>query len=127
MFILKKYNRLSDITLADFWGIDNIMPEMNDNKGTSLLIINSEKGKKLFNQIKKDAIYKGTNLKEAIKYNPSMIESVKNNPNREKFFNELDNTNFEKLAKKYLNKTNLIKKIILKVISILKIRNNNHE
>ena len=38
----KKYNRISDITLADFWGIDNIMPEMNDNKGTSLVVINSE-------------------------------------------------------------------------------------
>ena len=116
----KKYNRLSDITLADFWGIDNIMPEMNDNKGTSLLIINSEKGQILFDKIKKDAKYKETNLKEAIKYNPSMIESVKDNPNREKFFNDLDNTDFEKLAKKYLNKTNLVKRIISRLKSIVR-------
>lgn len=116
----KKYNRLSDITLADFWGIDNIMPEMNDNKGTSLLIVNSEKGQIIFDKIKKDAKYKETNLKEAIKYNPSMIESVKNNPNREKFFNDLDNTDFEKLAKKYLNKTSLVKRIISRLKSIVR-------
>ena len=41
----KKYNRNSDITLADFWGISKVKPEINDHKGTSLVIINSNKGK----------------------------------------------------------------------------------
>ena len=44
----KKKHRISYITLADFWGIENIAPEMDDNKGTSLVIINSEKGKQIF-------------------------------------------------------------------------------
>ena len=37
--------RNSDITLADFWGIEHMLPEMFDNKGTSLVLTNSEKGK----------------------------------------------------------------------------------
>lgn len=39
----KKYNRLSDITLADFWGVQNLLPEIDDDKGVSLVIINSDK------------------------------------------------------------------------------------
>ncbi len=31
--------RLSDLTIGDFWGIDTIAPEMNDSKGTSLVIV----------------------------------------------------------------------------------------
>ena len=46
----KKENKASDITLADFWGINNIKPNMNDEKWTSLVIVNSEKGKALFEE-----------------------------------------------------------------------------
>ena len=68
----KKKHRISDITLADFWGIENIAPEMDDDKGTSLVIINSEKGKKIFEQIKDKINYKQVDFEEAIRYNPSM-------------------------------------------------------
>lgn len=43
MFI-KKLNRVSDITVADFWGIQNELPEMDDDKGTSFVLVHSEKG-----------------------------------------------------------------------------------
>ena len=52
----KKYMRISDITLADFWGVDKICPEMFDNKGTSLVIVNSSKGEKLLSEIMKKTI-----------------------------------------------------------------------
>lgn len=39
----KKKNRVSDITLADYWGIDKVHPKMNDNKGISLVLVNSIK------------------------------------------------------------------------------------
>ena len=34
----------SDITLADYWGIEKLLPEMDDGKGTSFVCANSEKG-----------------------------------------------------------------------------------
>lgn len=44
--------RPSDITIADFWGIEKIMPQLNiDNKGVSLIFCNSEKGVLCFNEI----------------------------------------------------------------------------
>ena len=45
--------RQSDITLADFWGIES---KLDDDKGTSLVLINNEKGKFLFNRIKDNII-----------------------------------------------------------------------
>ena len=45
-------HRPADITIADFWGVDELFPEFDDDKGVSLVIINSEKGKKLFNKVK---------------------------------------------------------------------------
>lgn len=47
----KKYNRNSDITLADFWGIENIKSKLDDNKGISLIIVNSKKGQSILNRI----------------------------------------------------------------------------
>ena len=46
--------RISDITIGDCWGIGDHYPEFDDNKGCSLIIPNSEKGKTLFNKTKND-------------------------------------------------------------------------
>lgn len=118
----KKKNRNSDITLADYWGIQNVHKNLFDNKGTSLLIINSDKGKKIFEIIKEELIYEKTELDVAIKYNPSMIKSVNADPNREKFFKNINNMEFDKLVDKYtikFKKISIIKRILRKGKSIV--------
>ena len=40
--------RQADITLADFWGIEKFNPQLNDKMGTSLILTNTEKGRKYF-------------------------------------------------------------------------------
>ncbi|MCD7894895.1 MAG: Coenzyme F420 hydrogenase/dehydrogenase, beta subunit C-terminal domain [Erysipelotrichaceae bacterium] len=47
----KGIERKSDLTLADYWGINNIYPELYDDKGTSLIFIHSKKGKNIFLKI----------------------------------------------------------------------------
>lgn len=108
----KTKNRKSDITLADFWGIQNIKPEMNDNKGTSLVIVNSSKGVDLFERIKEKINFVETNFEESIKYNPSMTCSPQIPKNREKFFEDLDAMDFDKLVNKYKPKESLFKKMV---------------
>lgn len=62
--------RPSDITLGDFWGWEKSVPEFNkDNKGISLLLINTEKGKALFENIKEMMNYKIITLNEAMQPN----------------------------------------------------------
>ena len=116
----KKKHRISDITLADFWGIENVAPEMDDDRGTSLVIINSEKGKKIFEQIKDKINYKQVDFEEAIRYNPSMTTSVKPDPNREKFFENLDKMPFDELVKKYTYTPSVFKRILWKVKRVVK-------
>lgn len=99
--------RNSDITLADYWGVENVHTQFSDDKGTSLVVLNSKKGKDVFNEIKQDFIYEPTDLERAISYNTCMIKSVNANKNREDFFKRLDKCDVEKLAKKYTQKSKI--------------------
>lgn len=42
----------ADVTISDCWGIDKVMPEMDDNKGISLLLVNADKGAELLRRQK---------------------------------------------------------------------------
>jgi coenzyme F420-reducing hydrogenase beta subunit len=119
----KGINRISDITLADFWGVENILPDMDDDRGTSLILINTGKGHEMFQKIKSKMLYKEVNLDKAVLYNPNAITSVRYNPKRDKFFQDLDQFPFDQIVKKYSKETifaKVIKKIKGKLKSLLK-------
>ena len=99
--------RDSDITLADYWGIDNVHKDFSDNQGVSLVLINSKKGNQVFNEIKKHFIYEQTDFEKAITYNSAMTSSVKQNKNRDKFFKKLDKVDIDKLANKYTKQSKI--------------------
>lgn len=117
---VKKISRVSDITLADYWGIEKIHPELDDDKGVSAVIIQSQKGKALFDKIKDNLIYEQTNIEDINKYNQSLTKSVKADPNREKFFKNIDKYDFETLVNKYTYKDNIVRKILRKIKKIIK-------
>ena len=100
----KKKYRSSDITLADYWGIENVHPEMDDDKGVSLVLVNSSKGNKLFNYIKKDITFKKTDIDKAISYNSAIYKSAEHCANENDFINNIDNMMFDELVKKYVPK-----------------------
>lgn len=117
----KKNNRLSDITLADFWGIKNVKPEFDDEKGTSLVVVNSKKGQELMDRIKDSMICEEVEFEKAISGNPSFNTTSKVNPNSDKFFSELgEGQDFEKLVNKYVPKTSIVTKVKRKVKGIIK-------
>lgn len=78
----KGYQRVSDITLGDFWGIWNVAPEMDDNKGTSVLLVHSMKGRELLNRISGRLVLKEVTLEEASQENGAMIKATKSNEHR---------------------------------------------
>jgi hypothetical protein len=115
----KTLNRQSDITLADFWGVDNILPGFDDDKGTSLILINSEKGEKAFSSVADKVNYESVDTSQAVLYNPSAVKSVNYNPKRDKFFKELDaSDDIAQLIIKY-TKINLARKVYMKTRSLL--------
>ncbi len=115
----KSLNRESDITLADFWGIDNVLPEMNDDKGTSLVLVNSKKGNDIFQKISSNMIYKEVDIMEAVKYNSSAYKSVDYPKNRDKFMMLVKRMDFDKALSKS-TKVSIIKKIINKLKLVIR-------
>ena len=96
----KSKYRDSDITLADFWGVEKVNTKFCDDKGVSLVVLNTPKGKEIFDIVNDGLIYEKTDFEKAISYNPFMTSSVAPNKNREKFFKKLDKCDIERLAKK---------------------------
>lgn len=86
----------SDITLADFWGINEIEPEFDDDKGVSLVILNSEKGKQIFTDISKKMSVSRVKLEEAIVFNKAIVKPAFRNNNRANFFADIDNKEIDK-------------------------------
>lgn len=101
----KGFPRMSDITLADFWGLNKIDPSMDRNLGTSLIMIHSKKGEEFFNKIKDKIVYKSYSLQQAVSGNHDAIMSGKlaypAGYNREAFFSDLDKMPFDKCAEKH--------------------------
>ena len=113
-------NKYSDITLGDFWGVKNYYPEMYNKKGVSCIIINTNTGLELFDSMKNNIDYKDCKLEEIVKGNPSIKESCLLPKNREQFFKEIDLYKTDELSKKYVKNTNIIKRVVRKVKSIIK-------
>ena len=67
--------RKTDITMGDYWGCWNTQPSMDDDKGTSLILIHTDKGMKIFESIKDDIVCESATEENAVKYNPSIIKS----------------------------------------------------
>lgn len=118
----KEKNRKSDITLADFWGIQNVLPEMDDDKGTSLVIVNTEKGKKLYEEIKEKTVYKEVDFEKSIEFNKAMYKSAEKPKLVDEFFDNLDKLEFDKLVKKYtvVRKPSFIRRVLRKCKRIAK-------
>lgn len=100
--------QMGDITLADFWGIENIDKSMDQDKGTSLIMVNSEKGLVLFNCIQEEIICKQFSIEQAVAENQALLHSAKALKNdRVDFFSDLDKYPFEQIAKKYFPQPSL--------------------
>lgn len=102
----------SDITIADFWGIDRLHPEMDDDKGCSLIIVHNDQALSLLRSM--DCLLKEQNLDEAIAFNPSIIHSVKEPVNRKFFYMMLDKNSFA-FSYKASTSSSLLMRIIRKI------------
>lgn len=80
----------SDITIADFWGINTEMPEMDDDKGTGLVLVNTDKGQVSLDWSKTNHIE--TTAEKALGHNPAYYRSVAAHSKRADFFARLDET-----------------------------------
>lgn len=99
--MFKGVKRYSDITLGDFWGIGNYLSEFDDDKGVSLILINTAKGKELFFRNRIQMRFKEVPLEWVYDSNPQFFKSEKRPPKIKEFWSDMDRLSFDILVKKY--------------------------
>ncbi|MEE0997300.1 MAG: Coenzyme F420 hydrogenase/dehydrogenase, beta subunit C-terminal domain [Paludibacteraceae bacterium] len=80
----------ADIAIADYWGIQRIHPELDDDKGVNLVLINTQKGEIYFNEIEGILTYTISDYRKAIANNPCIVKSVVEPSQRVQFWREYE-------------------------------------
>lgn len=78
--------RMSDITVGDFWGIKKFKPDLECSRGISKVLLNTDKGKLLFESISNNITVDKMELKSAVR--PNLLHPPSRNERREKFFED---------------------------------------
>lgn len=92
----------SDITIGDFWGISNLLPEYDDDRGISAVLVNTNKGNELIAKLNIDLLK--FDFETLSELNPALNHSSKNTEKRFKFFND-NNCSFFHLTNRLCKRT----------------------
>jgi coenzyme F420-reducing hydrogenase beta subunit len=89
----------ADITIADYWGIEKAAPDFNDNKGVSLVLINNEKGVRLFESVNAETDFRECRIEDSMQ--PPLKSPFESPAERNKFWEDFRSKPFDYIAKKY--------------------------
>lgn len=109
-------NRVSDITLADYWGISGIHPDFYKEEGNSLILINDKKGEQIFEKIADKIEYIQTDLEKAANHNKNLVRPSKYSNERQKIYIGIYEKSPEQYIKENLKVKLTWKKIIKSII-----------
>jgi len=101
----KGKKRVSDLTLGDFWGVENTYPEAYNPAGTSLVLVNSNKGQKLLDVLCDELVVKNVDMMVALSQNEAYWSTAKPHKKRALFLKEVGQVPIEKMVKKFLAPT----------------------
>lgn len=97
----KQDQRQADITLADFWGIDQVVPEMNDDRGISLILVHSRRGQELLDKLENKLERRAVDWNKAITLNPAINHSATAPERRKDFMEAILQGSFDRAVRKY--------------------------
>lgn len=113
----KSGSSYSDITLADFWDVEKVVSEWNDDKGISSIMVNTERGKNLLASVMNRLDVFPVTLEQATICNKGYFRPCGEPPYRKLFWVKY---RFFKKLNNFVLKQTLLERIILKVIGILR-------
>lgn len=99
----------ADITLADFWSVDSVAPELNDDSGMSLLLIHTNTGDNLLSEIRNKISIIEITEEQALLHNSSYQKSVSPPKKRDEFFSFAKKNGDVRALKKYTRSTMIIR------------------
>lgn len=109
----------SDITLADYWNIEQHQTELNDDKGISLVLTNTAKGADFFGRLELDK-YEST-YSTAVECNPCLVKTVRKNRQYEAYWTAFLSGGLAKARKEMLKlRPKLHKRVLARIVRMLK-------
>ncbi len=101
----KGTSRCGDVTLADFWGVEKMLPALKDDKGVSLLLVRSAAAARLLRSCKERLHILEVPMEEALQCNTAATHSVQPHRNRARFFAGLSaGKSFDRLTESCLRR-----------------------
>lgn len=101
----KGLTRVSDFTLGDYWGVWDQLPAMNDNRGTSIVLVHSEKARALWQELAPAMQVQQVDARRCMEQNPAALQSAKYDAeNRSIFLLRYANEDFASLVDELLPK-----------------------
>ncbi len=91
--------RQGDITLGDFWGIENSLPDFKDELGVNVVLINTTKGEQLFEKVKDGIHYEESDVKSCLQ--PQLQYPTERSEKREQYWRDYEKRGFSYVARKY--------------------------
>lgn len=95
-----KIPRQGDITLADYWGVEHFFPDLDKSKGVSLILVNSDKGNTIWNEIKSQVEFRASELSNASAYNFNLTHSTPMPAVRELCYKQIEERGYKNVAKR---------------------------
>ncbi|MBE6413390.1 MAG: 4Fe-4S dicluster domain-containing protein [Verrucomicrobiaceae bacterium] len=114
--------RISDATIADFWGIERISKNWNSGRGVSLILLNTPKSQNLFKKISNFADVEKFPFEECLKYNIPLREKVVPHNKSEHFKELLNETDFENALLSVLGKQTILQRLTNSFLMLFPIR-----
>lgn len=111
----KGAERCTDITLGDYWGVWDQMPQMDDGGGTSLVLIHTDEGERLFEEIRPLIKSEEADIEMAASRNACLLRSTDYNPDKSKFYEGLDKGEDFDLIIERLTKESTAEKLFKKI------------
>lgn len=91
----------ADLTIADFWGIERVCPELDDNRGTSLVMVHSARGREAWQQVRHGLNLREVPFEAVLEGNSSYRSSVPLPKGRRYFMQRYQKTwNWERLIRR---------------------------
>ena len=115
----KQLHRISDITMADYWGVQDVCPQMDDNKGTSAIFIHTPRAKKVLSCLSDNLLLKNQEIDDILACNSMMTQSVAMTSKRKRFFFYFSYLSFG-MAKSAIDKDWIVKRLYGKFKRLLK-------
>ena len=95
-----KVPRQGDITLADYWGSKHFFPDMDNSKGISLCLVNTERGRRIWDEVKENCEYRESNVEDAAKYNGNLVHSSKPHEYRKTIYEKIRKEGYAAVAER---------------------------